>query len=302
MARMGQRRCICSEPERCLRIVNRFANLGDKRRLAYFIIRAEPKEPKSARKPAFAAQAAHTAKQREVVLRHLGRATTALVSKHEAEGLRQDELRWSAIHLHPSVLAQLGEGEKLPSSVSSDIATSVDEQGFSYTLHDRFMKSCFVGGSVGSYAVAPNYPYAAAEEELSLRERASSMQPHSSAETSASSSSSPLSSSSTTASGSTLGGDPKRRRVGPEERRLVALGADALAAKVCVSEMQIEQLTKELTGERVARVKAEDDCKAAVAAAHEVAAKKFDEMLLIEGGLSRTTLLSSKWHKRPENK
>jgi hypothetical protein len=76
------------------------------------------------------------------------------------------------------------------------------------------------------------------------------------------------------------------------------LGADALAAKVCVSEMQIEQLTKELTGERVARVKAEDDCKAAVAAAHEVAAKKFDEMLLIEGGLSRTTLLSSKWHKK----
>ena len=98
MARTGQRRCICSEPERGLRIVNRFANLGDKRRLAYFIIRAEPKEPKSARKPAFAAQVAHTAKQREIVLRHLGRATMVLVSKHEAEGLRQDELRWSAIH------------------------------------------------------------------------------------------------------------------------------------------------------------------------------------------------------------
>ena len=157
MARMGKRRCTCSEPERCLRIVNRFADLGDKRRLAYFIICAEPKDPKTARKPAFAAQAAHTAKQREVVLRHLGRASTALVSKHEAEGLRQDDLRWSGIHLHPSVLAQLGEGEKLPSSVSSDIATSVAEQGFTYTSHGRFSESCFVGGSVGSYAAVLSY-------------------------------------------------------------------------------------------------------------------------------------------------
>ena len=58
---------------------------------------------------------------------------------------------------------------------------------------------------------------------------------------------------------------------------------------------------RQLNAEKAGRVQAEDDRDASIAAAHQIAAKEFDDMLVAEGGLSRSTLLSSQWHEAHPN-
>ena len=299
-----QRACICQDPGRCRRLANRYAALGDVSRLAYFTIPTEPKpeeDLKVKRKAGPAAKAARTSKLREVILRHLGGKARSRFSDLGATGARKDDLRWSAVHLHPLVLQACPKPGELPFSISSSIAEAVNDKGFSFTDADRFGKGCFINGVAdGSYAPAPNFSFDAAEVELSVRERAFLLTSPSAAPSSVSSSASssvPFSSSSSSSTASAS----KRQRTSPSEKLAVSVGAEALAARVTLLDQKVEDLLRQLNAEKAGRVQAEDDRDASIAAAHQIAAKEFDDMLVAEGGLSRSTFLSSQWHEAHPN-
>jgi len=203
------------------------------------------------------------------------------------------------IHLKPVVIHLQGE---LPQSIPCHIARSVAGEGFSFTEADLFPDDCFNPGDAdGSYAPAPNYSYKAAEDELSLRERASSSAASSSATSSSCSSLSSARKSPSDPTQPAHGGDQKRRCVGPSEMRAAAGGAGSLAAQVSLLDKHVEDLTKQLFAEKAERAKAENARDESIAAAHRIAAREFDDLLLSEGGLSRSTLLSSKWHEKHPN-
>lgn len=235
-------------------------------------------------------EAQKTAKQREVILRHLGQSAKTSTTRTDAP----TQAFWARHHLHPSIIALCrtkASGIKLPDSVSDEIVLRIKNGGSSYTEVDRFAD--------GTFAPVPNYSLGALEDDVALLERAASTS--STPSISPAGVSTPCSSSSLSSSSMSPGGiGHKRQRTSPSERAAttaVAACPEAAAAQISILDQEVQNLMQQLTDERKHNSQAQTKHDEELTKRMELSLK-FEKSLLAEGGMSRFTLTNDSWHAK----